>query len=195
MNPSLRDAVSAHAFEARYRVDPDPWDYARSEYEQGKYSKTIGALSRARYAHAFEPACSVGELTARLAQHCDHLLATDVSPTAVELARDRCAEFQNVRIECEDLLTPLRENDSFDLLVLSEVGYYFEREELSKIAVRLGNSLVRSGELVAVHWLGHSPDHVLHGDEVHSVLLQTLPLKHTRTERHPGFRLDAWVCT
>jgi hypothetical protein len=30
------------------------------------------------------------------------------------------------------------------------------------------------GEFVAVHWRGESGDHVLHGDEVHAVLKETL---------------------
>jgi hypothetical protein len=54
----------------------------------------------------FEPGCSVGELTALLAPRCDRLLATDAFQTAVERARQRCAEFGNARIRCSDLRKP-----------------------------------------------------------------------------------------
>jgi protein-L-isoaspartate O-methyltransferase len=188
--------VSPEAFENRYRASPDPWNYQASPYERGKYRATLDALSRPRFASAFEPACSVGELTAMLATRCGRLLATDVSQTAVQRARTRCAGLHNVRIECRDLRTDLgvetRERP-FDLIVLSEVGYYFDVELLSKLAQRLAEVLCSQGELIAVHWRGHSADHVLHGDEVHHCLLDTLPLQHRLSEHHPGFRVDSWL--
>jgi SAM-dependent methyltransferase len=188
----LAEAVRPSAFEARYRADPDPWNYASSPYERSKYSVTVDALSRSRYGTAFEPACSVGELTAMLAGHCDELLAIDVSAAAVERARRRCAELKNVRVECRDVLTQPRD-ECFDLIVFSEVGYYFNVDTLTSLARRLGDSVNPDGELIAVHWRGHSAEHVLHGDEVHSVLVKTLRMRRGRSEVHPGFRLDSWL--
>jgi trans-aconitate methyltransferase len=189
---SVQDIVSPPAFEARYRADPDPWNYAASAYERNKYELTLRALSRESYRFAFEPACSIGELTVLLAQRCEHLLATDVSPTAVERARQRCAHLGNVTVECRDLRTQ-PQGQSFDLVVLSEVGYYFGADMLRNIGRRLAGALMAGGELLAVHWLGHSADHVLHGHEVHTILLRSLPLRHTLDERHPGFRIDVWT--
>jgi trans-aconitate methyltransferase len=186
------DAVSAEAFENRYREDPDPWNYRASPYERGKYKVTLDALSRKHYGSAFEPACSVGELTAMLAPRCDSLLATDVSPTAVERAIQRVADLKNVRVECRDLRTQ-QPDQRFDLIVLSEVGYYFDVESLWGIARRLAESLNSQGELIAVHWRGHSPEHILHGDEVHGALRRSLPLRHRLGDHHPGFRLDSWL--
>jgi protein-L-isoaspartate O-methyltransferase len=185
-------AVSAEAFEDRYREEPDPWNYRASPYERGKYKVTIDSLSRKRYGAAFEPACSVGELTAMLAPRCGSLLATDVSPTAVQRASQRVADLKNVRVECRDLRTE-RPEQRFDLIVLSEVGYYFDVESLSRIALRLAESLNSQGELIAVHWRGPSADHILHGDEVHSSLRRSLPLRHRLGDHHPGFRLDSWL--
>jgi trans-aconitate methyltransferase len=192
MNDSLSYAVSAEAFETRYRGEPDPWNYRASPYERGKYKVTIDSLSRMRYGSAFEPACSVGELTAMLAARCGSLLATDVSPTAVARASQRVAALNNVRVECADLRTQWPEQ-RFDLIVLSEVGYYFDVESLWSIARRLADCLNSQGELIAVHWRGHSPDHVLHGDEVHTALRRSLPLRHRLGDHHPGFRLDSWL--
>ena len=205
--------VSPAAFENRYRNDEDPWNYRSSPYERSKYQVTIDSLSRGRFANAFEPACSIGELTAMLAARCDRLLATDVSKTAVRLARERCAGFTNVNIECRDLLDELRRtaleaghndcvdshpdpNDpdaTFDLIVFSEVGYYFDVASVALLARSLAALLRPHGEFVAVHWRGHSPDHVLHGDEVHRTLFDSLPLQHRAGDYHPGFRLDSWL--
>jgi protein-L-isoaspartate O-methyltransferase len=187
----LLDMVSASAFEARYHSQEDPWNYRSSSYERTKYEITLRALSKERYAHAFEPGCSIGELTALLASRCDRLLATDIAPTAVVRARARCRELHNVQIECRDLR--LRQpTGPFDLILLSEIAYYFDAQVLAEVAMRLNETLAAGGELIAVHWTGHSIDHWLHADEAHQVLHAKLRLDHTGGVRHPGFRIDCW---
>ncbi len=83
--------------------------------------------------------------------------------------------------------------DQPDLIVLSELAYYFDCDELARLAARLGDTLRNGGTLLAVHWLGISPDHILHGDEVHEILGRALPLRHQLSQRHEGFRLDRWI--
>jgi trans-aconitate methyltransferase len=192
MNLAATTACAPETFEARYRADPDPWRFATSNYERERYATTMHALKRARYGNAFEPGCSIGELTVLLAARCDRVLATDVSPTAVQEARRRCAGLKNVRVECGDLRTAVPDART-DLIVLSELAYYFEAGQLETIATRLAEALCPGGTLLAVHWLGESADHVLHGDEAHDILLRSLPLQHVSAKRHPGFRLDMWM--
>ena len=79
-----------------------------------------------------------------------------------------------------------------DLIVFSEIGYYFPLHEVGRIGCFLGEQLAPGGELLAVHWLGCSVDHVLHGDEVHEKLRETLPLAWITGAHHKGFRLDRW---
>jgi hypothetical protein len=47
--------------------------------------------------------------------------------------------------------------------------------------------------LLAVHWLGTSKDHVLTGDQVHSMLRALPGLVLDLSERREEFRLDRWV--
>ena len=61
---------SGEVFEALYRADPDPWRFASSTYEQGRYATLLRALQRDHYEYAFEPGCSIGEFTALLAPRC-----------------------------------------------------------------------------------------------------------------------------
>jgi hypothetical protein len=68
-------------FDAIYQRDPDPWQFATSEYEAGKYRATLAALPRKHYRNGFEVGCSIGVLTRMLAERCDDLLAP-TSPTA-----------------------------------------------------------------------------------------------------------------
>jgi cyclopropane fatty-acyl-phospholipid synthase-like methyltransferase len=186
------ERVSAESFERRYCAAEDPWSYRSSHYERGKYRCTLNSLKRKSYARIFEPGCSIGELTAGLAQRCERLLATDISPSAVRQARRRCQIFPHVQIECEDL-RETQPRFAFDLIVLSEIGYYFDRDMLLRVSRRLSDCLMPGGELIAVHWLGTSPDHLLHADNVHALLLGVLSLDHVQAAVHPGFRVDSWI--
>jgi trans-aconitate methyltransferase len=193
VNPSATTACAPEAFEQRYRTDRDPWRFSTSAYERERYAITVESLTQDRYANAFEPGCSIGELTALLAPRCDRLLATDVSPTAVERAQQRCANYDNVRVECGDLRTAAFDIP-LDLIVLSELAYYFDPQQLEALSHRLAAALSVGGTLLAVHWLGESVDHILHGDEAHEILLSSLPLRHVVAKRYVGFRLDLWRC-
>ena len=188
------DATSAEAFDAKYRADPDPWNFAGSAYERGRYAATLAALGRPRYEMAYEPGCSVGELTVQLASRCTHVLATDLSATAVARAALRCRGHENVtvRVAAGPAEVP---PVSLDLIVFSEIGYYFDAAPLTRFATRLAGALAPGGEWIAVHWLGHSVDHKLHGDQVHEGLRGCLPLTWISGARHSGFRIDSWVRT
>jgi len=186
MNPQ-----SQAFFEARYQASSDPWHFASSTYELNRYRATLEALSRASYQRGFEPGCSVGVLTEALARRVNHLIACDISPTAVACARERCRELANVEIHQRDAADGPPEG-RFDLIVFSELGYYFSVDRLSAMARQLADRLEPGGDFIAVHWLGNSADHVLHGDEVHGALAQALPCQHVAGSRHAGFRIDSW---
>lgn len=186
-----RDTTSGDFFESKYRIHSDPWQFASSEYEASRYGVTFNALKHRRYRRAFEPGCSIGILTRKLATICDSLDACDISPTAVTQAQERCRDLPNVRIVQAELPhnLPLGE---FDLVVLSEIAYYFEERQVVELGEELVRRLVKPGVLLAVHWLGTSSDHALPGDRVHELLGGLQGLSHAHGERHSGFRLDRW---
>jgi protein-L-isoaspartate O-methyltransferase len=177
-------------FEAKYLHAADPWDFATSHYEQRRYAATLASLQGRHFKRAFEPACSIGVLTAKLAAYCGQLHSMDVSPTAVESARRRCAYLSNVEFSVGSVAEPPA--GCFDLIVFSELGYYFAKPQLFDIGVKLVRQLNSGGVFLAVHWLGVSPDHLLSGDEVHAVL-NGLGLRIVVSERHEGFRIDQWL--
>jgi SAM-dependent methyltransferase len=177
-----------------YRASQDPWQFATSAYEQSRYDAILRSLQRSRYDTAFEPGCSVGVLTARLAAICRRVLATDIAPTAVFRAAERCKHWGSVSVQLAAGLTDLPD-EPVDLVVFSEIGYYFDAPALERYAAELAAQLIPGGEFIAAHWLGMSPDHVLHGDVVHETLLATLPLSWVQGARHEGFRIDSWMRT
>jgi SAM-dependent methyltransferase len=183
---------SAEFFEAKYTRLSDPWDFAHNRDEQCRYDRTVSALAHRRYQRAFEPGCSVGALTERLAGICDLVEAIDFSETAIATARARCAHLLNVRFDCRPLSERLPVN-GFDLLVLSEIGYYFSPDVWREISAELVAAMSPKATLLGVHWLGHSADHCMHGDPVHEILGANSQLRLEYGERHEAFRLDRWV--
>ena len=186
------DPSSSEFFEGKYQECADPWNFSGSAYELDRYDTTMRALAGRHFRHAFEPGCSVGVLTERLARICGRVDAMDLSPTAVGIAKARCARLGNVHVWTGSLADPLPEFE-LDLVVLSEIGYYFNSGGLEQCGRAVLERLVPGGWLLAVHWLGHSNDHRLSGDTVHEVLrsLNGLILEHS--ECHTGFRLDRWT--
>jgi Nodulation protein S (NodS) len=178
-------------FEDIYRSAPDPWQFETSWYEQRKYALTLAALPERHYRSAFEPGCSIGVLSSLLANRCDQLLATDVVPDVVRRARRRCRQLPWVRIE--HLAIPEEwPTGPFDLVVLSEIGYYFDRPTLDDIVSRLLATVTTSATLIAVHWRG-ATNYPLRGDEVHDHLDHRPELERMVHHVEPKFRLDTWI--
>ncbi len=193
MNQHQPDSLPPDYFDHVYAANRDPWGFETSPYEREKYDATVAALPRPRYAKAFEIGCSLGVLTAQLALRCGHLLAVDVSEAALAQARARCTELPQVEIR--NLRVPEEfPSQRFDLIVLSEVGYYWSPADLARAADQLLAGLNSGGQLLLVHWTPRVHDYPLTGDEVHDFFLLKAasggPLRHLTGQRHETYRLD-----
>lgn len=187
-----QETSSASFFENKYRQDADPWNFEHSRYEQERYTSILHAANGRHYSRAFEPGCSIGVLTQKIACLCDRLEAFDFSPTAISNARQRCKDLTHVHIWCGSLPDAIP-TGKFDLIVFSEIGYYFERRQLQQIIDRLAESLDPGGIFIAAHWLGTSADHILSGDEVHRIIRECSELSLDDEGRYTHFRLDRMV--
>ena len=179
-------------FRERYSASPDPYGLADRWYEARKYALTVALLPRERYGTAFEPGCSIGVLTARLASRCDSLLSCDAIPDAVASARSRTAGLPGVRVE-RRVVPGDWPPGSFDLIVFSEILYYFDDADLDQL-LRLGIGALRpGGHLVAVHWRHPAPDHPRTGDEVHEILAGDPRLARLAGYRDPDFAAEVYT--
>jgi LmbE family N-acetylglucosaminyl deacetylase len=142
--------ASAH-FDRVHSRREDPWGVDSRWYERRKRALTLAALPDARYGSALEIGSSVGALTADLAARCDAVLGIDLSPTAVERAQRRLREHPNVTVERRDAVLDFPDGE-FDLIVMSEVGYYFRPEQLTAVVARVDAALTDSGTVVTCHW-------------------------------------------
>jgi SAM-dependent methyltransferase len=179
-------------FRALYAASPDPYGLADRWYETRKYALTAALLPRERYGSAFEPGCSIGVLTRRLALRCDRLLACDATPEAVASARARTEGLPGVRVE-QRVIPREWPSASFDLIVFSELLYYFGDDDLDQV-IRLGlGSLRPGGQLLAVHWRHPAPSHPRTGDEVHEILAAHAGLARLAHYRDPDFTAEVYA--
>ncbi len=176
-------------FDDLYRHDPDPWDFATSHYESEKYADSLAALGERSFERALEVGCSIGVLTERLAPRCGELVAVDLSPAAVAAARERTAECAGVRVERASLPEDMPEGP-FDLIVCSEVLYYWDAELLEHGLDVLVAGLVPGGLLLAVHWTERTSEYPLQGRDVHRALAARPDLRAVHGHDRPHYRLD-----
>lgn len=179
-------------FRDRYAASADPWGLAERWYEARKYGVTTALLPRQRYGTAFEPGCSIGVLTAQLAPRCDALLACDAVPAAVTSARARTAGLPGVRVE-QRTIPGQWPRGSFDLIVWSELLYYFDDADLGQVLGLGIGSLRPGGQILAVHWRHPAPYHPRTGDEVHDDLAAHPALARLARYRDPDFTAEVYA--
>jgi SAM-dependent methyltransferase len=182
--PSLDRAYFARV----YAETSDPWNFATSTYENDKYAATVDALGSTRFKAAFEVGCSIGVLTAMLAARCDALLSVDINERALEAARARCAKLANVRFALMDF-PHAQPGGRFDLIVLSEVAYYWSDEDL-RAAVDFAANAAGGGTVELVHFLPKVEDYVRDGDGVHAAFLSDARFAPVHAWRAEKYRID-----
>ena len=83
-------------------------------------------------------------------------------------------------------------DERFDLIVLSEMGFYLDPEAVQTVAIKARQSLCAGGTLVACHWRYPVQGFDLHGDRVHELLEQHLHLARLVHHREDDFVLNVW---
>ncbi|GAB2470573.1 bifunctional PIG-L family deacetylase/class I SAM-dependent methyltransferase [Jatrophihabitans fulvus] len=174
-------------FEQLYDEADDPWGLESRFYERRKRAALLAALPRERFRRAFEPGCANGALTAELALRCGSVVATDAVAATVARTTERFGHVPSVSVRL-GVIPEEWPDGQFDLIVLSEVGYYCA--DLRKLASRVGSSLTDDGVLVACHWRHPAPAHPYSAPDVHAALGAGLRpvVEHTEAD----FLLHVW---
>jgi cyclopropane fatty-acyl-phospholipid synthase-like methyltransferase len=187
-----KTSLNAEYFEQLFTKDPDPWAFETSDYERAKYDHTLKSLPKPRFRRVLEIGCANGALTERLAERCDRLIAVDVVEQAVTKARQRCSAMTNVTVRKASIPEDQVEGP-FDLILLSEVAYYWDSDDIKKAAAYFRDATEAGGHLMLVHWTGET-DYPKSGDEAVTELKAATESAFigVRRERHPKYRLDLW---
>lgn len=181
-------------FDRIYAESPDPWRLQSRWYERRKFAICLAMLTYPRYRHAFEPGCSVGVLTDLLLRRCDHVTATDVASAALDTchrhlvgtgARDRVTL---IRASLDDPWPP----GHFDLVVLSEVGYYLSPDGLRAVLDREIPALAPGATLLAAHWRHPVSDYPMTGDHTNDVIGATAGLHQIGSYRDQDVAIEVF---
>jgi len=185
--------LAAH-FEALYAASSDPWNVRDAWYEQRKRALLLASLPRERYGYAFEPGCGNGELTAALAPRCTRILACDGAASAVRAARARVPAHAGVVIEQRRLPQDWPEGAAlFDLIIVSELAYYFPQDAWAAMVARIAASLAPGGLLLMCHWRHPFDDRVASTDAVHGAAHARAELTGAVHHVETDFLIDGWL--
>lgn len=189
-------AGPASHFDQLYAASNDPWNYSDSWYEQRKRAILTGILPRPTFRAAYEPGCGNGELTLALAPRCERLLASDFCQQAVDIARERTAHLPQVSVRRESLPEqwPALSSTSleFELVVLSELCYYFDPMQLIEVSALAVASLTSGGHLLACHWKKEFEDRLQPTRSMHGLLDRNGRLRRMACYEDDDFLLDLW---
>ena len=149
----------------------DPWGVEDSFYERRKRALTLAAPTRDRLGRVLEIGCATGVLTRELAPRSDAVVAVDVSAPALEVARRRdlpgvtWVEGHAPGVLGDPVVTG---GAPYDVVVLSEVGYFLTGSEWLATLRGLSRLLAADGEVVLCHWQHPVRDLPLDGPAVHA---------------------------
>ncbi|MEV8630698.1 class I SAM-dependent methyltransferase [Streptosporangium sp. NPDC051023] len=188
------DSKPLELFDDLYRESDDPWNTLTSAYEREKIADALSQLGSRHYRHIFELGCGAGAMTEHLAERGDLVSAVDGSQVAVDIARRRCAELPGVTVGHMVVPASLPPRETFDLVIVSEVAYYLNAEDLRVTVAGLVDALVVGGDLLTVHWAEDDPDHCSTVEEVGAAFTgdgRLTPLRgHTATRHGTSYRVD-----
>ncbi len=182
----------AAQFDALYLESIDPWSFRTSAYERAKYRATLDALPRPRYGRVLEVGCSIGELSALLAGRADEVLGLDVSRIAVDEAMRSHADVPGLHFEVREMPREWPAGMR-DLVVLSEILYFLEPDEIDALALCVASGLAPDGHCALVCWLGEN-DCTLDGDGAAerfiAAFARTAPVDVLAAVRTDAYRID-----
>ena len=181
-------------FGEMYSQSADPWELGTRWYEQRKYAITLAMLPKERYAHAFEPGCSIGVLTALLTERCTRVTAVDVVAAALESAQRRLTDVgrcDHVTLLCQSVDEPWPPGPS-DLQVLSEIRYNLTPNVLRDILDRECPRLALGATVIAAHWRHQVDGYLMSGDQANEVVAGTPGLHLIGSYRDADVAIDVF---
>lgn len=179
-------------FSRLYASNDDPYALKTRWYEQRKRAIVLASLSRPRYANIYEPACGAAVLSIELAARCDRLLSSDGSADAVAIARRRLAGLPHVTVQQHGLPRDWpHAHGPFDLILLSELGYFLEQPDWRAVAEAAAQSLGEGGELLACDWRPDFAERRQSTQSVHAAL-EALQLERVCLHEESDFVLQLW---
>jgi LmbE family N-acetylglucosaminyl deacetylase len=190
---SCLSSVPTEHFEKLYEKSIDPWNYQSNSYEINRFDATIQALPQKHYKNACEIGCSIGVLTEKIGKICDTILGIDCSIKAIEKAKLYNKNNNNIKFEIMRVPEHIPVG-SYDLIVLSEVLYFFSADDLLRVSQFVKNQIEENGTCVLVNFLGDTESPMGGHEAANKFCALVEPyFELINQEKHQGFRIDVMV--
>lgn len=212
VSPRLADRIDGSNFlqqpthgrwwqERFYQSMEDPYGFASSDYESRKYHQSLQAIRTTHPApidRALEIGAAEGVFTEMLASLAQNTVGLELSETAVARANQRLSAVPGASVEVSRLPATLP-SGQFDVIVASDVLYYFPSDVLAELLPRLEDALSPGGVLVVVNYLGNFGARV-GGPTVHRICDDVLTSPKVLSERErdcgpdgvSGYQVDVY---
>jgi SAM-dependent methyltransferase len=144
----------------------DPWEFETSEFEQRRCARLLEILSVRRYAKVLEIGCGAGAFTRLLAPIADHVVAFDISSTAIERAKATQAGQGSVEFRVANMMEyDARTEGPWDLIVMSDmicfVGWLYSFFDVGWLAMELFAATRLGGRLFLPNTYGGAQDYLM----------------------------------
>ncbi len=186
-----RSEESAQRWDAQYVERTDLFELDGVEKELTRYRFLVEALADRPLGRTLELGCSVGVLTAMLAERTSSLTATDISEVVLEAARQRLREAGHDQVELRQAELPDGVPDGpFDTIVASEVLCYLRAFEAKESGARMAAALAPGGRLLVAHTRGYFPKHAISADHAARLVSRARGLRPVRRWGGSELRVD-----
>jgi SAM-dependent methyltransferase len=144
----------------------DPWDIESSAYERDRCTQLLKMLEGRRYGRVLEIGCGAGYLTRLLAPHADHLVALDISQTALDRARALSTGDAGIDFRVANIMDYKPQVDGpWDLILFSDtmcyLGWLYPFFDVAWLAVQLFDATRGGGRLLLSNSMGEGDDWLL----------------------------------
>lgn len=174
-----------------YEATTDLFELESTPYERARYEFLLAALADRQLGRTLELGCSIGVLTAMLAERAGSVIATDISAVALETARRRLREagHENVDFRQADLPDGVP-GGPLDTVVASDLLYYLRAAEVAESGRRLAGALAPAGRLLVAHTRGYFPRHAISADHAARLIGRAEGLRRVRGWGGTELRVD-----
>jgi predicted TPR repeat methyltransferase len=165
----------------------DHWELESSNYERARLDRLLQTVADRRYSRALEIGCGSGTFTKRLATVADRTVGLDISPEAIERARQDGGVPDTVELRVANAMElDLRKEGSFDLVVMSEtvcyLGWLYPFFDVAWFAHELFKATAAGGRLLLAN---------TYGDDVGDALLLPWVIRSYHDMfRNVGYRVE-----
>lgn len=180
----------AAPFDAMYVGDDDPWRVTTSFYERRRLDVVLASLGRARYRSALDIGCATGHLSELLVTRADRVTGLDASAAALAVAASRTSA---AGVQWLQGTAPADiPDDTFDLIVLSEMAYFLDGPDLLATLRAVRRALRPGGEIVLADWRHRTENIPLDGPTVHRQVAAAMDLPLRARYEDADLMVEVW---